>query len=192
MKGKLTQNKGSLQCILPKEYVERYGFQRGDEILFEGTSDGLMIKKKAPRADSDVITIGYEGCGVEDLIDRLKEAGVEQLIDVRELAFSRKKGFSKKALSEALAMEDISYRHMPRLGSPRQLRHLYKETRAIDRFMKDYSSYLDTQEQQLEDLRGFCLVKRSAIMCFEKDFMTCHRRVLSERLHEAGFLLRHL
>ena len=47
-------------------------------------------------------TIGYEAAPQAAVIDRLKQAGVEVLIDVRAIAASRRAGFSKGLLSASL------------------------------------------------------------------------------------------
>ena len=49
-----------------------------------------------------LFTVGYEGRALDELITELVDAGVERLIDVRELPLSRRRGFSKTPLSEAL------------------------------------------------------------------------------------------
>lgn len=43
----------------------------------------------------DFYTIGYEGSRVEDFLRVLKQAGIETLIDVRDLPLSRKRGFKE-------------------------------------------------------------------------------------------------
>ncbi|WP_218061767.1 DUF488 domain-containing protein [Planobispora rosea] len=63
--------------------------------------------------------IGYEGCGLGEFIRRLRRENVELLIDVRLNPISRKRGFSKTALSNALADAGIVYEHMRELGNPK-------------------------------------------------------------------------
>ncbi len=46
-----------------------------------------------------IYTIGYEQTEIGSFIGTLKEVGIELLADVRAVALSRKKGFSKTALS---------------------------------------------------------------------------------------------
>ena len=192
MKSKLTQNKGSLQCIIPKELTDKYGFKRGDEIWFEERPDEIVIRKPRKMANSQVYTIGYEGRTLREFIEQLKKANIEQLIDVREVASSRKRGFSKGVLIEALEEEGIKYRHIPELGSPGDVRHAYKNGGGLKEFMNSYSDYLATQLDPMEDLKAFVLAKRSVLMCFERDPMVCHRIVVSQNLNEQGFELKHL
>lgn len=63
-------------------------------------------------------TIGYEGADLGDFLATLRAMCVTTLVDVRELPISRRKGFSKAALGEALGAVDIAYKHERHLGSP--------------------------------------------------------------------------
>jgi len=72
-------------------------------------------------------TIGYEGAALEDFLDTLRQAGVTKILDVREIPISRRKGFSKTVLEQALSGYDIDYQHELRLGSPREMRHGYAQ-----------------------------------------------------------------
>lgn len=65
-----------------------------------------------------LFTIGYEGAALDDFMRILKAAKVDVLLDVRELAMSRRKGFSKTALGGALTDAGIHYRHEKQPGHP--------------------------------------------------------------------------
>ena len=73
-----------------------------------------------------VFTIGYEDKTPDSLIECLREAGVQRVVDVRELPLSRRYGFSKSALAAALARAGIRYEHMRELGNPKLYRNQYK------------------------------------------------------------------
>ena len=66
-----------------------------------------------------MIGIGYEGCDLAEFIERLRLSSVTLLVDVRLNPISRKRGFSKTALSGALADAGIAYDHMRSLGNPK-------------------------------------------------------------------------
>jgi len=66
-----------------------------------------------------LFTIGYEAATLDDLIGRLKAAGVQVVIDVRAIAASRRAGFSKTVLAASLAAENIDYVHLRALGTPK-------------------------------------------------------------------------
>jgi uncharacterized protein (DUF488 family) len=99
-----------------------------------------------------LMTIGYEGTTLADFLNTLKAAGVDQLLDIRELPISRRKGFSKTALSTALAKKGIGYAHERALGSPRDLRNRLREDRDLESFFSDFREYLATQRTLLDTL----------------------------------------
>ncbi len=57
---------------------------------------------------SIIFTIGYEGADPERFVATLLEAGVTVLADVRAVALSRKRGFSKTALRNAVEGQGIA------------------------------------------------------------------------------------
>jgi uncharacterized protein (DUF488 family) len=59
-----------------------------------------------------VYTVGYEGTDIDKFVAALKTAGVEMFADVRAVALSRKKGFSKTILRARLDAEGIAYTHL--------------------------------------------------------------------------------
>ena len=67
-------------------------------------------------------TIGYQGQTISSFTDTLLAHGVAQIIDVRQLPFSRKPDFSKKRLTAHLAASGIGYTHLAALGTPKPCR----------------------------------------------------------------------
>src|SRR5215475_1744546 len=92
-----------------------------------------------------IVTIGYEGASPADFLGTLEAIGVTILLDIREMAISRRHGFAKSALREGLSTVGITYRHEPRLGSPREIRHQLREDGDYVRFFQDFERYLATQ-----------------------------------------------
>ncbi|RJQ48630.1 MAG: DUF488 domain-containing protein [Gammaproteobacteria bacterium] len=130
-------------------------------------------------------TIGYEGTALDDFMHVLKAAKIDVLLDVRELAISRRKGFSKAALGGALAEAGIRYRHEKQLGSPRTIRHQLREDGNYPRFFCEFDRHLIEQSALLETLAEE-LKGNVALMCYEKDHKECHRRSVADAL--AGLL----
>lgn len=143
-----------------------------------------------------VFTIGYEGRVVEDFIEDLMNSGIQVLVDVRELPVSRKRGFSKSALSALVQEEGIEYLHLRELGSPRQSRRKLKEGGDFEEFLKEYADHLQANPQHVNELQEVVDTgKRTAIMCFERDHKQCHRNFLVHALREEpgnGFELHHI
>ena len=130
----------------------------------------------------ELMTIGYEGMTLKDFLDVLKRCRVTMLVDVRELAISRKPGFAKAALSAALAQADVKYEHLADLGCPRDVRHGYREDGDWSGYTRKYKAYLDTQEAPLAHLWDLMQDDRCCLMCFEADFNFCHRSFIAERM----------
>jgi uncharacterized protein (DUF488 family) len=144
---------------------------------------------------SSLATIGYEGATVDGLLDALREAGVELLVDVRAVASSRRAGFAKTRLAANLAGAGIAYLHLRGLGTPADGRAAaragrHAEMRAV------YREHLATPEAQaaLDVLAGIVRDGRPAcILCFEADPVHCHRSLVAAALAERMPLeVRHL
>jgi len=120
-----------------------------------------------------VFSIGYGGKTPEELVKKLKDAGVSTVLDVR---YSPRCGwnqmFSQNGLSEMLAKEHISYAHEKRLGNPKMKLELF------------------TMEQEAMDALDemFKFSKNAgikvALMCAEGNPDKCHRKALCRWLEK--------
>lgn len=126
-------------------------------------------------------TIGYEGMELHSFIGTLKAYEVDLLLDVRDFPSSRKRGFSKTPLREALEGEGIAYRHEKLLGTPKPIRDKVKQDGDHKAFFKSFKRHLDKQEPLLEQLAKE-LKGNVALMCWEHDANYCHRMPVSKRL----------
>lgn len=136
---------------------------------------------------ASVFTIGYEGRQIGDFVEHLTANGIEVLVDVREMPVSRKPGFSKSKLSEAVQEAGLRYLHLKSLGSPRDIRHRLRAHGDFDTFSKEYISYLDRCTEDVASLWELIdSGERAALMCFERDHEQCHRTLLINRLSEVA------
>jgi uncharacterized protein (DUF488 family) len=142
----------------------------------------------------EMFTIGYEGLTPSEFTAILAQAGVEHIVDVRELAISRRRGFAKSALSASLLRVGIAYTHLPALGCPRDVRHAYREDHDWKRYTKRFCAYLDTRQSDLERLLELVRRERCCLLCYESDATFCHRLFIAERLQSfaAGIRVNHL
>ena len=136
-----------------------------------------------------LFTIGYEGLSPERLHAALKAADVAVLADVRAVANSRKRGFSKGALKAGLVGAGLGYEHFRSLGTPKSGR---EAARAHDAGLmrRIYcEEVLDTADGglALDALAELAAERPVCLLCFERDPARCHRRVLAERLAPRGF-----
>lgn len=138
-----------------------------------------------------VYTIGYEGRTPADFMAALQRNGIDTLMDVRIRPNSRKPGFSKSHLDIACREQGMTYQHDPRLGTPVEILDAYKDTGEYD--WDAYRAFLDTQTDAVEALSALATKHRVALLCFEADAGTCHRRfVASEAADVYGGRVLHI
>ncbi|MER9074700.1 DUF488 domain-containing protein [Mesorhizobium sp. M0904] len=130
-----------------------------------------------------LLTIGYEGSEIGDFVSVLRSAGVELLVDVRDLPLSRKPGFSKNSLKNHLENSGINYRHTKALGDPKEGR-LAARRGDRQRFERIFRSHIanETAEKLIRDLALQSETKNICLMCFERDHKDCHRSIVCEQI----------
>jgi uncharacterized protein (DUF488 family) len=126
-----------------------------------------------------IFTIGYENATVGDFLAALEQAGVKRIIDVRAVPNSRRPGFSKTPLRNALAEFDIDYVHLRALGTPADGRAAARAGRHAD-LERIYAGQLELPEAIAEGAQMVALAeeKPSAVLCYERDPAVCHRTLL--------------
>jgi hypothetical protein len=162
---------------------------------YTALADDISRRNAAP-PDSPVAvyTMGYEGLHVDDFLNRLLEAGMRCIIDVRRNPLSRKYGYHGRTLERLSRLVSIDYLHAPELGiASEQRRHLESET--------DYDELFCWYSRQLEE-RLAVPVQRvaeqlaevpSVLVCQEANPASCHRSVLANRVSTiTGYEVVHL
>jgi uncharacterized protein (DUF488 family) len=140
-----------------------------------------------------VWTIGYERLTPDALIAELRAAGVRRVLDVRYRPQSRRPGMSKTKLAARLAQDGIAYEHRKVLGTPPEIRPLFRSgatQRAREAFRprleQTAGAELDALAAELTRRRA----PRTALLCLEAEPAHCHRRVVAEQLRERVPTLR--
>ena len=126
-----------------------------------------------------IFTIGYEGVTQAEFLAALEGAGVARVIDVRALPLSRRPGFSKTPLKNALAEVGIDYVHLKALGTPPEGREAARKGRH-DELKRIYAGQLELPEAIVAgaQMRELAADKPSALLCFERAPEGCHRSLL--------------
>ena len=130
-----------------------------------------------------IATIGYEGSTVEQVIETLRSADVQVLIDVRDVPVSRKPGFSKKALAQLLGRSGVEYVHLRALGNPKPGRIAGKhgDMQTFERIFRDHLNG-EPAQQALETALDIASRTRACLLCFERDHSRCHRAMVAEEM----------
>ena len=126
-----------------------------------------------------IFTIGYEGTTVGEFLAVLQQAGVERVIDVRAVPNSRRPGFSKTPLRNALSEAGIDYVHLRALGTPADGRAAARAGKHAE-MERIYAGQLELPEAMAEGAQMVELAreKPSAVLCYERDPAGCHRSLL--------------
>jgi uncharacterized protein (DUF488 family) len=126
-----------------------------------------------------IFTIGYEATTIADFLSALEKAGVERIIDVRAVPNSRRPGFSKNPLKNALAEVGIEYVHLKALGTPADGRAAARAGKQDD-LERIYAGQLELPEAmvQAEQMRELAEEKPSALLCYEREPAQCHRSLV--------------
>lgn len=141
-------------------------------------------------------TIGYEGVNQKEFFNCLKRNNITVVADVRHFPLSRKKGFSKTSLSEFLFSKNIDYVNYRELGANKKLRNKLKEDGNYEIFFKEIALSILKHKDKLSEINQIlCDGENVALMCFEKNFELCHRKVVAKSLKKIngnGLKIKHL
>lgn len=131
-----------------------------------------------------LFTIGYEGLDIDSFITHLKNNAIECLLDIREIPLSRKRGFSKVALSDRLNEENIHYVHLGELGSPKHIRYELKVNHDYSNFFEKMHKHLANKKHTIESAYHYVTDYKCCLMCFERLAAQCHRKIVARRIKE--------
>ena len=124
-----------------------------------------------------LFTIGYEQAKLAAVLNELKRAKVDLLVDTRAVAASLRPGFSKRQLAAALDEAGIAYLHLQKLGTPAEGRAAARSG-DTDTLWKIYDKHIkktEPQEALSELVELIKSGKRVALLCYCRDPKTCHR-----------------
>ncbi len=142
------------------------------------------MANSAPTMSAKLFTVGYEGRSLDELVGTLYAAGVERLIDVRELPLSRRRGFSKTALGDTLRESGIEYVHVKALGNPKPNRERYWAG-DVEGGAAVYRKHLNNGSRSaLVELAESLGDDPACLLCYERDHTECHRDVIVQELQE--------
>ena len=144
-----------------------------------------------------VATIGVYGFTAEMFLERLREAGVGVLVDVRQRRGVRGSEYAwanSKRLQATLAEAGIEYRHRKELAPTSELRRLqYREDdrqgvgkRSRTQLAREYRERYIAEILDRADLDAVVAElpadRATVLMCVERDPEACHRSLIAERL----------
>lgn len=123
-----------------------------------------------------LFTIGHSNYSSERLLELLEYHGVGALADVRSMPYSRYlPHFNKPALQEYLPQADIRYVFLgEELGARPNDPSCYVDGKAVYEKIAATEAFQKGLQRLLKGLQNY----RIALLCAEKDPLTCHRAIL--------------
>lgn len=122
-----------------------------------------------------LVGVGYEGHTIESFVDDLHDRGVTRVVDVRLNASSRKPGFNKRKLGDALAEAGIAYEHRPALGNPKENRAGFAAGQPAARAVYAARLTEPAARAALAEIEAWAAAEEVAVLCLEADATHCHR-----------------
>jgi uncharacterized protein (DUF488 family) len=130
-----------------------------------------------------IFTIGYQGYSLLELVNILKEQGIDTLVDVRYDAYSKRPEFCKGRLRSAIEEAGIEYIHRPELGTPTQLRKKITDAGSGQEVFKLYFERISkVNYRYVETVAELANQRKMVLMCMEKEPERCHRKILADLL----------
>jgi uncharacterized protein (DUF488 family) len=159
-----------------------------ESLFVEAATRGTCETRRMWTDEAGIIGIGYEGQPIEEFVAGLKAWKVTVLVDVRLNPISRKRGFSKRGLTEALATQGLDYLHRPALGNPKDNRAGYSETgtEGGDEARRNYALVLASEaaKSAVEELVQLASKTHVAVLCYEASELHCHRKQILDEVRK--------
>ena len=143
-----------------------------------------------------IYTIGHSNHSIDQFIALLTQHGIEVLVDVRRIPSSRRlPHFNRPNLSDGLGQHGIEYVWLECLGGHRKDGLPDSPNFGLkNESFRNYADHMLGEEFRVgaDQLLGIADNRLVAIMCSEKSFHDCHRKLTSDFLLASGAVVQHI
>lgn len=144
-----------------------------------------------------IYTVGHSTRAPQEFLSLLRHYGLEVLADIRTYPSSRRfPHFNRAALARSLASVGIEYLWLKALGGRR---HGPPDPHSPNRGLRspafrNYADHMGSEEfrRAVARLRLLARERRLAVMCAERFYWRCHRRLLADYLTAQGDEVLHI
>jgi uncharacterized protein (DUF488 family) len=147
-----------------------------------------------PDKSNTIFTIGFTKKPAAVFFQKLRDAGVKRVIDVRLNNVSQLAGFSKKDDLRYFLLEilHVDYVHESLLAPTKEMREEYKKNKSWPDYEKAFLVLI--KERQIEEKIDPAMIAGSCLLCSEDRPHHCHRRLVAEYLQGkwGGLNIQHL
>ncbi|MDM8536798.1 DUF488 domain-containing protein [Desulfobacterales bacterium HSG17] len=130
--------------------------------------------------EKNIYTIGHSNHSIDEFLNLLEEHEINAIVDVRSSPYSKfNPQFNRETLKDELKKHDILYVYLGKeLGPRSDDSSCYKNGKAVYNLISD----TDLFREGLGRLNKGIVKYKIALMCSEKDPITCHRMILICRI----------
>jgi uncharacterized protein (DUF488 family) len=142
-----------------------------------------------------VWTIGHSTRTLEHFIAMLQSFNIETLVDIRSFPGSKRyPHFNKENLELLMPENNIGYVHLKALGGRRPVKKDSKNTAWKHPAFRGYADYMETEafKTGIQELEVIATKHRTAYMCSEAVWWSCHRSMVSDYLKLHGWTVYHI
>lgn len=132
-----------------------------------------------------IFTIGFTKKNAEQFFTRLKQPGLQRVLDTRLNNVSQLAGFTKKEDLRFFLREvgNIEYVHLPALAPTQSMLDAYKKNGGDwETYEKQFLALM--AERRIETSIDKQLIAGACLLCSEATPHHCHRRLVAEYLRE--------
>lgn len=158
-----------------------------------------MLRKARVRAGArtaaTVWTLGHSTRPIGEMLAVLRAHGITQVADVRRFPGSRRQPqYGSAAFARSLARAGIAYLWLPALGGRRRPSPASPNQGWRHPAFRGYADHLDTDEFSagLLELLMAAQAQPTALMCAERLWWRCHRRLIADVLVALGLQVVHI
>jgi uncharacterized protein (DUF488 family) len=142
-----------------------------------------------------IYTVGHSTRSTAELVDLLKEFGIEILIDIRRIPYSRyNPQFNRETMMEEIPKAGLIYEHLTELGGIKPPQEVIDRAKSCSERSRGFAGYMQTPafRKGLEQALARARDGRVALMCAEADPRHCHRFWVADAIEERGVIVQHI
>lgn len=143
----------------------------------------------------EIFTIGHSTHTIDKFVDMLQSFEIGLIVDIRLYPGSKRyPHFNSEALEKSLEEHKIGYRHFPDLGGRRRPAKDSPNTAWRVEAFRGYADYMESDafRKAINELQDLARSKKTAYMCSEAVWWSCHRSLVSDYLKAEGWKVMHI
>jgi uncharacterized protein (DUF488 family) len=136
-------------------------------------------------------TIGYDGRSTEEIVEKLREAGIERVVHIGTLARDIEGSAFEDRLKKELKDAGIEFEHVAGAGRPPEFRGIAAD-RGREQLTSAFEAYLSRRSYEVDKLRRKIEERPTALLCYLQGEGACEGAVLVQLLQKQGNKIENL